>query len=74
MTIFIYLNILVGILFLMKLIIMKMKLMKLMVLKFLFLQDLRVEWVEEESYFFKLSKWQNKLLKYFDKNPEFILS
>ena len=32
-----------------------------------------VEWVEEESYFFKLSKWQNSLLKFFDDNPNFIL-
>ncbi len=32
-----------------------------------------VEWVEEESYFFKLSKWQNKLLDYYEKNPNFIL-
>jgi len=32
-----------------------------------------VEWIEEESYFFRLSIWQNKLLKYYDKNPEFIL-
>ena len=24
-----------------------------------------VEWVEEESYFFKLSKWQDKLLKFY---------
>ena len=32
-----------------------------------------VEWVEEESYFFKLSKWQNKLLEYYEKNPSFIL-
>ena len=32
-----------------------------------------VEWVEEESYFFKLSKWQNKLLEFYEKNPEFIL-
>jgi methionyl-tRNA synthetase len=32
-----------------------------------------VEWVEEESYFFKLSKWQNKLLEYYEKNPDFIL-
>tara|TARA_B110000438_G_scaffold222771_1_gene216215 strand:+ start:415 stop:1956 length:1542 start_codon:yes stop_codon:yes gene_type:complete len=32
-----------------------------------------VEWVEEESYFFRLSKWQDKLLDYFDKNPNFIL-
>ncbi len=32
-----------------------------------------VEWVEEESYFFKLSKWQEPLLKYYKENPNFIL-
>ena len=32
-----------------------------------------VEWVEEESYFFKLSKWQNPLLKFYSENPNFIL-
>ena len=32
-----------------------------------------VEWVEEESYFFKLSAWQKRLLDYFEKNKEFIL-
>ena len=32
-----------------------------------------VEWVEEESYFFKLSKWQEPLLKYYKDNPDFIL-
>ena len=32
-----------------------------------------VEWVEEESYFFKLSKWQNKLLDFYEENPDFIL-
>jgi methionyl-tRNA synthetase len=32
-----------------------------------------VEWVEEESYFFKLSKWQNKLLDFYEQNPDFIL-
>ena len=32
-----------------------------------------VEWVEEESYFFKLSKWQNKLLELYEKNQNFIL-
>ena len=32
-----------------------------------------VEWLEEESYFFKLSKWQNKLLDFYEKNPDFIL-
>ena len=33
----------------------------------------KVEWVEEESYFFKLSKWQNSLLKFYEDNPNFIL-
>jgi len=33
----------------------------------------KVEWVEEESYFFKLSKWQDKLIQYYEKNPGFIL-
>ena len=32
-----------------------------------------VEWVEEESYFFKLSKWQDKLLDFYEKNPNFVL-
>ncbi len=32
-----------------------------------------VEWVEEESYFFKLSKWQKPLLDFYNKNPNFIL-
>ena len=31
-----------------------------------------VEWIEEESYFFRLSKWQDKLLDYYDKNIDFI--
>ena len=33
----------------------------------------KVEWVEEESYFFKLSGWQDKLLKFYKDNPKFIL-
>ena len=32
-----------------------------------------VDWVEEESYFFKLSAWSNKLLKFYETNKEFIL-
>ena len=32
-----------------------------------------VEWVEEESFFFKLSSFQEKLLEFYNKNPEFIL-
>ena len=31
-----------------------------------------VEWIEEESYFFRLSKWEDKLLDYYKKNPDFI--
>ncbi len=31
-----------------------------------------VEWVEEPSYFFRLSEWGDKLLKYYDDNPDFI--
>ena len=33
----------------------------------------KVEWVEEESYFFKLSAWSTKLLEFYKKNPNFIL-
>jgi methionyl-tRNA synthetase len=32
-----------------------------------------VEWIEEESYFFRLAKWQDKLLDYYENNPNFIL-
>jgi len=32
-----------------------------------------VEWVEEPSYFFRLSKWQQPLLDYYAKNPDAIL-
>lgn len=31
-----------------------------------------VEWVEEPSYFFKLSEYQDKLLKFYEDHPEFI--
>ena len=31
-----------------------------------------VEWIEEESYFFRLSKWQDNLLEYYKNNPDFI--
>jgi len=33
----------------------------------------QVEWVEEESFFFKLSSWQDKLLDFYNKNDKFIL-
>ena len=31
-----------------------------------------VEWMEEESFFFKLSEWQKPLLKFYEENPNFI--
>ena len=31
-----------------------------------------VEWVDEESYFFRLSKWEKPLLKLYEDNPDFI--
>ena len=35
-------------------------------------QGTPVEWVEEESYFFKLSEYQDKLLKLYEDEPDFI--
>ncbi len=32
-----------------------------------------VEWVREPSYFFRLSAWQDRLLAYYEANPDFIL-
>ena len=31
-----------------------------------------VEWMDEESYFFKLSKWEKPLLDHYKNNPDFI--
>jgi methionyl-tRNA synthetase len=31
-----------------------------------------VEWVEEPSYFFRLSAWEDRLLAFYDANPDFI--
>jgi len=31
-----------------------------------------VEWVREPSYFFRLSRWQEWLLRYYEENPDFI--
>jgi methionyl-tRNA synthetase len=31
-----------------------------------------VEWYEEENYFFRLSAWQDRLLEFYERNPEFI--
>jgi methionyl-tRNA synthetase len=33
----------------------------------------QVEWVEEESFFFKLSAWEKKLLEFYENNSNFIL-
>ena len=32
-----------------------------------------VEWVEEPSYFFRLSKWRQPLLDFYEQNPNFVL-
>ncbi|HSA82681.1 MAG TPA: methionine--tRNA ligase [Geminicoccaceae bacterium] len=32
-----------------------------------------VEWVEEPSYFFCLSSWQEPLLRFYDEHPDFVL-
>jgi methionyl-tRNA synthetase len=32
-----------------------------------------VEWVEEPSYFFRLSAWQEPLLRFYEERPDFIL-
>jgi methionyl-tRNA synthetase len=36
-------------------------------------QGTPVEWFEEDTYFFRLSAYQNKLLEHYEKNPDFIL-
>ena len=41
--------------------------------KFCITSGSTVEWVEEESYFFKLSEWANKLLKFYKENENFVL-
>lgn len=35
-------------------------------------QGTEVEWIEEESYFFRLSAWQERLLAHYEANPDFI--
>jgi methionyl-tRNA synthetase len=32
----------------------------------------KVDWIEEESYFFRLSKWEKPLLDYYESHPNFI--
>ena len=34
--------------------------------------DRDVEWMEEESYFFKMSKYEDQLLEFIENNPDFI--
>ena len=41
--------------------------------QFFTVDDEKVDWIEEESFFFKLSNWQKPLLDYYEKNPDFIL-
>ena len=41
--------------------------------KFYTIDGEEVQWIEEESFFFRLSEWGDKLLKYFEENPDFIL-
>lgn len=36
-------------------------------------QNTPVEWVEEETFFFRLSAYQDRLLAHYEANPEFIL-
>ncbi len=36
-------------------------------------QGTPVEWTEEETYFFRLSDYQDRLLEHYEKNPDFIL-
>ena len=36
------------------------------------IHKLRLEWVEEDNYFFALSKFQDRLIKHIQDNPEFI--
>ena len=68
---FIYQNILAGIQFQMKLFITRMKLRQLMK-KIAISSKSTVEWVDEESYFFRLSKWEKPLLEFYEKNPNFL--
>ena len=36
-------------------------------------QGTPVEWFEEETYFFRLSAYQDRLLTHYEANPDFIL-
>ena len=41
--------------------------------RFATLTNTPVEWTEEETYFFRLSAYQDKLIAHYDNNPDFIL-
>ena len=41
--------------------------------KFIAPSGAKVEWIKEESYFFKLSEWQEKLIDFYNNNPKAIL-
>ncbi len=41
-------------------------------IKFAKVSKSAVEWMDEESFFFKLSKWEKPLLKFYKDNPDFI--
>ena len=51
---------------------MRMKLRIWITKKLLYPQKSPVEWVDEESYFFRLSKWEKPLLDLYENNPDFI--
>ena len=72
MMIFIYLNIQDGIQFQMKHFIMNDEIEEIDGKKIAISSKSSVEWVDEESYFFRLSKWEKPLLDFYEKNPNFI--
>jgi len=41
--------------------------------KFIAPSGAEVEWIKEESYFFKLSEWQDRLIQFYNNNPKSIL-
>ena len=41
--------------------------------KFIAPSGAEVEWIKEESYFFKLSEWQDRLIDFYNNNPKSIL-
>ena len=51
---------------------MMMKLKKINGKKVATISKSSVEWMDEESYFFRLSKWGKPLLEHYNNNPDFI--